>query len=65
MEEARRNLLEVIEIQLEEMQQLGSLDEFLKETEFPLQQDVLISERDRVGFDKIFLPFSAVLEQTR
>ena len=65
MEEARRNLLEVIEIQVEEMQQLGSLEEFLKETGFSFQQDGLISERDRVGYDKVFLPFSALVEQTR
>ncbi len=55
LDEARENLLEVIEIQFEEMKELGTLDEFLKEMGFSLQDDIIVSDREIIGFDKSFV----------
>ena len=52
MEEAKRNLLEVIEIQLEEMKELGTLDEFLFEAGYKPKDDIIESEKEIIGLDK-------------
>ena len=44
-EEARRNMAEVIEIQLEEMQRMGTLDEFLREAGFVVRDNTLAVRR--------------------
>ena len=41
LDEARKNLFEVIEIQFEEMKELSTLDEFLEEMGFSLQDGVI------------------------
>lgn len=52
LEEARRNLLEVIEIQFEEMKELGTLDEFLLEAGYKPKGDIVESEKEIISFDK-------------
>ena len=42
-DEARRNLLEAVQIQLEEMAQLGTLDEYLSECGYVHETDVITS----------------------
>jgi len=54
-DEARKNLFEVVEIQFEEMKELGTLDEFLEEMAFSLQDDIMVSDREIIGFDKSFV----------
>ena len=55
LDEAKKNLFEVIEIQVEEMKELGTLDEFLGEMGFRLQDDIIVSDREIIGFDKSFI----------
>ena len=55
LEEAKRNLLEVIEIQLVEMRELGTLDEFLLDAGYKSQDEVAESEKEIIGFDKSFV----------
>jgi predicted RNase H-like HicB family nuclease len=55
LEEAKRNLVEVIGIQLEEMKELGTLDEFLLEAGYKSEDAVAESEREIIGFDKSFV----------
>ena len=51
-EEARRNLLEVVEIQLEEMTELGTLDEYLSECGYVHEGGAIVPHTERVGFEK-------------
>lgn len=44
-EEARRNLLEVINIQFEEMKDMGTLEEYLLEYGFEIKDDELRPQR--------------------
>ncbi len=55
LEEAKRNLLEVIEIQFEEMKELGTLDEFLLEAGYKSEEEIAQSEKEIIGFDKSFV----------
>jgi len=55
LDKARKNLFEVIEIQFEEMKELSTLDEFLEEMGFSLQDGVIVSDREIIGFDKSFV----------
>ena len=48
LDEAKRNLFE-------EMKELGTLDEFLEEMGFSLQDDIIVSDREIIGFDKSFV----------
>lgn len=52
MDEARKNLFEVIEIQFEEMREIGTLNEFLDERGFQFQNDLVVSDQEIIGFDK-------------
>jgi predicted RNase H-like HicB family nuclease len=52
LEEAKKNLLEVIQIQFEEMKELGTLDEFLQEAGYMLQEEIVESGKEILGFDK-------------
>jgi predicted RNase H-like HicB family nuclease len=51
-DEARENLLEVIEIQFEEMSEMGTLEEYLEECGYMLQKNTAISQSEMVSFEK-------------
>jgi len=51
-EEARRNLLEVINIQFEEMKDMGTLEEYLLEYGFEIKDDELRPQSEMIGFEK-------------
>jgi predicted RNase H-like HicB family nuclease len=55
LEEARRNLFEVIQIQFEEMKELGTLNEFLSEAGYLIKEDIAESEKEIISFDKSFV----------
>lgn len=52
LEEAKKNLEEVINIQFEEMQEMGTLEEYLSECGFKTENDTLIPLNEIVGFEK-------------
>lgn len=52
LEEAKRNLLEVINIQFHEMKEMGTLDEYLAECGFIKKENQVISTQEVVGFEK-------------
>ena len=51
-EEAKRNLLEVIQIQLKEMAALGTLDDYLLECGYVCEKGSFTSQSEMVGFEK-------------
>ena len=51
-EEARRNLEEVINIQFQEMTEMGTLEEYLKECGFEVEKDRIIPVNEIIGFEK-------------
>ena len=51
-EEAKNNLLEVIQIQFEEMSQTGALDEYLAECGYEKQGNTIIPKTEMIGFEK-------------
>ena len=51
-EEAKKNLVEVIKIQFEEMSEMGTLEEHLSECGFILEGDQIIPRREIMGFEK-------------
>jgi len=55
-EEARKNLIEVIEIQLEETAKLGTLKNFLEEAGYVLEEDMLKTEKKMIDFKEISIP---------
>lgn len=57
-EEAKKNLLEVIEIQFKEMRDMGTLDEYLSELGFEVKDDMLVSQAEIVGFEKSMVKVS-------
>ena len=52
-EEAKKNLREVIEIQLEETAKLGTLEDFLAEAGYFVEDEVLKTEKKIVGFEEL------------
>lgn len=54
-EEAKTNLLEVIQIQFEEMTELGTLNEYLDECGHEKTNNVAISLSEMIGFEKYSL----------
>ena len=60
LEKAKGDLLEVIEIQLEEMKGLGTLDEFLLEAGYKSKDETVESEKEIIGFDKSFVALEDV-----
>jgi len=52
IEEAKKNLLEVIDIQFEEMAETGTLHEYLAECGYSIKNDIAISGNEMVGFEK-------------
>jgi predicted RNase H-like HicB family nuclease len=55
-EEAKKNLVEVIEIQLEETAKLGTLKSFLEEAGYTLEEDMLKTEKRLIDFKEISIP---------
>ncbi|UCF90516.1 MAG: type II toxin-antitoxin system HicB family antitoxin [Desulfobacterales bacterium] len=51
-EEAKKNLLEVIKIQFEEMTEMGTLEEYLAEYGFIMENDQIIPQKEIMGFEK-------------
>jgi predicted RNase H-like HicB family nuclease len=51
-EEARRNLEEVINIQFQEMTEMGTLEEYLEECGFEVEKDRIIPMNEIIGFEK-------------
>ncbi len=58
IEEARNNLLEVIEIQLEETEKLGTLKEFLEDAGYDLNtpESTLQLNKQVVSFNQLTVP---------
>ncbi|NCO36962.1 MAG: hypothetical protein GW893_24280 [Armatimonadetes bacterium] len=52
VEEAKRNLLEVIELQLEEMAALGTLEDYLVECGYVRERDSFAPQVEWVGFER-------------
>ena len=51
-EEAKHNLLEVLQIQLEEMASLGTLDDYLSECGYIREEGSFTSQSEMVGFER-------------
>jgi len=51
-EEAKKNLAEVINIQFQEMEEMGTLEEYLTECGFEIRDDVIIPQSEVVGFER-------------
>ncbi len=52
VEEAKKNLLQVIEIQFEEMKEIGSFEDYLAECGFITEDNLIRSNVEMVGFEK-------------
>ncbi len=52
-EEAKRNLREVIKIQLEETAKIGTLRDLLAEAGYVIEDEVLKTEKKIVGFEEL------------
>jgi len=51
-EEAKKNLLEVIDIQFDEMTEMGTLEDYLSECGFIIEDDRILPQKEIVGFEK-------------
>ena len=54
-EEAKKNLMELIEIQFEEMREMGTLKAYLKECGFQIKKNTAISHSEMIGFEKFMV----------
>lgn len=54
-EEAKKNLIEVINIQFHEMEENGTLHEYLSECGFELKNDTIFPKNEIIGFEKYSL----------
>jgi predicted RNase H-like HicB family nuclease len=52
VEEAKKNLQEVINIQFAEMRKMGTLDEYLAECGFVIKDENVEPENEIIGFEK-------------
>ena len=52
IEEAKDNLNEVIQLQFEEMLEMGTLEEFLEECGYKVENDMAIPSSEMVGYEK-------------
>jgi Uncharacterised protein family (UPF0150). len=59
-EEAKKNLIEVIYIQLEETAKLGTLDDFLEDAGYAIKDKVLKTEKKIVGFEELSIPIEVL-----
>ncbi len=57
---AKKNLGEVIEIQLEETARLGTLKDFLTEAGYVVEDEVLETEKKIVGFGELSISVEAL-----
>ena len=60
IDEAKANLLEVIEIQFEEMKEIGTLEEFLAEAGYQPGEGKAQSEKEIIGFEMSFVKLESV-----
>ncbi|MYB64872.1 hypothetical protein F4X73_09300 [Candidatus Poribacteria bacterium] len=62
IDEARKNLVEVIEIQLEETAKLGTLQAFLEDAGYDLSTSQLTLQLDKqvVSFDQLTVSFGGI-----
>ena len=51
-DEAKKNLLEVIQIQFEEMGEIGTLNEYLAECGYDKHNGAIVPEVEMVGFER-------------
>lgn len=51
-EDAKKNLLEVVDIQFEEMMEAGTLREYLQECGYRLENDLAVPMSEMIGFEK-------------
>ena len=51
-EEAKKNLIEVVKIQFEEMKEMGTLEDYLLECGFEIRDKEFISSIEIVGFER-------------
>ncbi len=51
-EEAKKNLLELINIQFEEMREMGTLEDYLTECGFVTKGGQILPQKEIVGFEK-------------
>jgi len=54
-EEAKKNLFEVIKIQFEEMEEMGTLKDYLLECGFEIKEDAIIPQAEMVEIEKSVL----------
>ena len=54
-DEAKKNLLEVLQIQIEEMEEMGTLGEYLAECGYERHNDKIVQHIEMVGFEKFSL----------
>jgi len=59
-DEAKKNLSEVIGIQLEETSKLGTLKDFLAEAGYFVENDVLHTVKKIVGFEELSIPVGII-----
>ncbi len=52
IEEAKKNLNEVVKIQLAEMKEMGTFEDYLAECGFVIRDDVVEQHSDIIGFEK-------------
>ncbi len=55
IEEAKKNLNEVISIQLTEMKDMGTLEDYMAECGFIIKGDTIEPENEIIGFEKQIL----------
>jgi len=55
IEEAKANLIEVINIQFTEMREMGTLEDYLAECGFILRDDTVEPENEIIGFERQIL----------
>jgi predicted RNase H-like HicB family nuclease len=55
IEEAKANLIEVINIQFTEMREMGTLEDYLAECGFILRDDTVEPENEIIGFERHIL----------
>jgi predicted RNase H-like HicB family nuclease len=54
-EEARENLEEAIRIQFEEMTEMGTLQEYLKECGFEIRDEFIVPGNEIIGFENAWV----------
>ncbi len=57
-QEARKNLEEVIDIQFQEMEEMGTLEEYLTECGFEIKNNAIFSKNEVVGFERSSIQIS-------